>query len=87
MIKPKSLKEGITIDLDGPEGNAFYLMGFTKRTLKTAGFDQVYIDDIINEMMSGDYDDLLKVFDRELGHLVILETSNEHFLNLLKNKG
>lgn len=71
MIKSISEKKEtkIEIDLRGPEGNAFCLMGYARRYCKELGKDS---NSIINEMMSGDYENLLKVFDREFGDYVIL---------------
>lgn len=57
------------IDLTGPEGNAFVLMGYARRWAKDLRKDG---DSIINEMMEGDYDHLLEVFDREFGEYVTL---------------
>ncbi len=38
-------------------------------------------DKIIVEMMSGDYTNLVKIFDNYFGKYVILETTNEELLN------
>lgn len=59
----------IVIDLNGPEGNAFVLMGRAKSLAKKLGKDK---DAIINEMMSGDYENLIETFDREFGDYVDL---------------
>lgn len=55
------------IDLQGPQGNAFNLMGLLSRDLKDLGKTKDEIEAIANEMTSGDYDHLCKVFERELG--------------------
>ena len=69
MIKKKINKGIIEVDLTGPQGNAFYLMGLASQLSKKMGLDE---DEIIAEMMSGDYKNLIKVFDRHFGNLVIL---------------
>ena len=70
MIKPKSEKTSkFEIDLTGPSGNAFVLMGHAKSFAKQLGLDG---NQIVNEMMSGDYENLLNVFDRYFGEYVIL---------------
>jgi hypothetical protein len=69
MIKKKINKGIIEVDLTGPQGNAFYLMGLASELSKKMGLDK---DEIIAEMMSGDYENLIKVFDRNFGNLVIL---------------
>ena len=68
-IRAKQLKE-IVIDLTGPDGNAFALMGYAKRF---AGQLNMNSKDIINEMMSGDYENLVQVFDKYFGDFVVLE--------------
>ena len=58
------------IDLTGPEGNAFFLMGQADRYARQLGLDK---EVVINEMKSGDYENLVQVFDRYFGDYVILE--------------
>lgn len=71
MIRQKEkIRETIIIDLTGPDGNAFALMGYASRLAKQLGLDS---KEIIKEMMEGDYENLLQVFDREFGTFVILE--------------
>jgi len=71
MIRAKEEKKGpIVIDLTGPDGNAFVLMGYAKRFAKQLDLDA---DVIIKEMKSGDYENLLQVFDNYFGAFVILE--------------
>ena len=71
MIRNKTENTGpIVIDLTGPDGNAFVLMGKAKNLAKQLKFDS---NKIINEMMSGDYEHLIQVFDRYFGDYVILE--------------
>jgi hypothetical protein len=70
MIREKQPKKEIIIDLTGPDGNAFALMGYAKRFAKQLGLDS---NKIINEMTSGDYEHLLEVFDKNFGSFVILE--------------
>lgn len=71
MIQEKKERTGpIVIDLTGPDGNAFALMGYASRFAKQLGLDSKVI---INEMQSGDYENLLRVFDGYFGSFVILE--------------
>lgn len=69
MIKSKKKSQKIEIDLTGPEGNAFYLIGKANSLSKQLGLDGKAIQ---AEMMAGDYENLLKVFDRNFGSLVTL---------------
>jgi ribosomal protein S3AE len=70
MIRTKKPKPEIIIDLTGPDGNAFTLMGMAVNFARQLGKDGKAIRE---EMMAGDYEHLLSVFDREFGHFVILE--------------
>jgi hypothetical protein len=73
MIRKKEESREIVIDLTGPDGNAFALIGYAKRFARQLGWDSSKYHDLVNEMMSGDYENLVKVFDREFGDFVILE--------------
>jgi len=69
-IKSKEeLNRDREIDLTGPEGNAFFLLGKAKTWGKQLDKD---VDAIQEEMMSGDYENLVEVFDREFGDFVTL---------------
>ena len=70
MIRTKKPKPEIIIDLTGPDGNAFTLMGMAVNFARQLDKDGKAIRE---EMMAGDYEHLLSVFDREFGHFVILE--------------
>ena len=69
----KSIKDKkqypIEIDLTGPDGNAFVLLGKAKNFAKQLELDG---DKIVDEMTSGDYEHLLKVFDKYFGSFVTL---------------
>lgn len=54
------------IDLNGPQGNAFCLLGIASDWAKQLGKDGKAIT---NEMMSGDYENLISVFDKEFGSI------------------
>ena len=70
MIRTKQAPKEIVIDLTGPDGNAFALMGMVSGFARQLGKDGKAI---VEEMKMGDYEHLLSVFDREFGHFVILE--------------
>jgi len=71
MIRKKEAKTGpIIIDLTGPDGNAYALMAYAKRFARELALDG---EEIISNMMSGDYENLLQVFDENFGSFVILE--------------
>lgn len=69
MIKQKVQKSGIEIDLTGPNGNAFYLLGTAGNLAKQLGLNS---KEIQSEMMKGDYEHLVETFDKHFGHFVTL---------------
>jgi hypothetical protein len=73
MIRSKQETTGpIIIDLTGPDGNAYALMAYARRFATQLGWADKG-SALINEMMSGDYENLLQVFDNAFGEFVILE--------------
>lgn len=59
-----------TIDLSGPDGNVFVLIGLARRLGKQLELD---VNAIQAEMMSANYENALFVFDREFGDYIDLE--------------
>ena len=70
MIRNKKPQSEIVIDLTGPDGNAFALLAYAKRFAQQLNLDFSKIQD---EMTSGDYENLVQVFDDNFGEFVILE--------------
>ena len=68
MIKSKK-QTGIEIDLTGPQGNVFFLIGTAKNLAKQLGMDSSSVQ---KEMMSGDYENAVNVFDKYFGNFVTL---------------
>jgi hypothetical protein len=69
MIKSKKESFGIEIDLTGPQGNAFFLLGTATNLCKQLGYDS---KPVLDDMKSGDYENLLNVFDTHFGDFVTL---------------
>ena len=69
MIRDK-IDSTPVIDLTGPQGNAFYLLAQADRYARQLGLDS---NTIINQMNSGNYENLVRVFDCYFGEYVILE--------------
>ena len=69
-IRAKQPVSEIVLDLTGPDGNAFALMGYAMQFSKQMGIDS---KPIIAEMKSGDYENLIEVFDKYFGDYVVLE--------------
>ena len=74
-LKPKLDK--MYIDIDGPNGNAFSLLGTACKLSKQLGLDNKAIE---KDMKSGDYLNVLKVFDDNFGDFVVLQTENAEYL-------
>ena len=62
----------IEIDLTGPQGNAFYLLGLADNLARRVGYSDFKRECILDEMKLTDYEGLLYTFDREFGTLVTL---------------
>ena len=67
-IKQKSHRK-MEIDITGPKGNAYYLLGTAKAFAKQLGLDAEAIEE---EMKSSDYENLITVFDKHFGEYVDL---------------
>ena len=59
----------ILIDLTGPDGNVFVLMGRAKQYANQLDLNG---DLIVRDMMSSDYEHAVKVFDDNFGDFVTL---------------
>jgi hypothetical protein len=74
MIREKRQRpKQIIIDLTGPDGNAFALMGYARRFARQLGYSKEDQNQLLELMTSGDYENLLEVFDDHFGSFVILE--------------
>lgn len=49
------------VKLFGRDGNAFAILGACSKAMKRAGWEQEKQDQVMEEMQSGDYDNLLQV--------------------------
>lgn len=70
MIREKTLESAYVIDLTGPQGNAFVMLGHARKLAKLLNLDS---EKIMYEMTRGDYENLIQVFDSYFGEYVILE--------------
>ncbi len=68
-IRKKQRKE-MLIDLTGPDGNAFVLLAKAKSFAEQLGLNSKEVTD---EMKSGNYENLVQVFDSYFGDYVVLE--------------
>ena len=70
MIRRKEPSGEIIIDLTGPDGNAYALLAYANRFAKQLDYD---FEEIKTKMTSGNYENLLQVFDEYFCDFVILE--------------
>ena len=59
-----------TIDLQGPAGNAFSLMAQAQAFGRDLGWEQDAIKEVLTEMKSSDYKNLVRVFNNNFGDYV-----------------
>ena len=50
-----------TVELTGTDGNAFAVMGTVRNAMKEVGRTQDEMDEVMHDMMSGDYNHLMSV--------------------------
>lgn len=62
------------IDLSGPGGSAFSLLGMAKRIARQMGIDP---KPIMDDMQSGDYNHLIEVFEREFPIFEFVRSSDD----------
>jgi|TARA_B100001059_G_C17334018_1_gene332656 hypothetical protein len=74
MIKSRNELENkkIEIDLNGPEGNAFNLIGLAGSLGKQLNMSKFRIKCIQDEMTLSSYEMLVQTFDKWFGNYVIL---------------
>jgi hypothetical protein len=69
-MRTKNPQSGkIEIDLTGPQGNAFFLLGVAKDLSHKMGLNW---DPIYTELTSGDYENLLEVMEKYFGDFIIM---------------
>jgi len=73
MIRKKVANTEIVIDLTGPEGNAFVILGYAQKLAKQIGYSEEAANALLADMKSADYEHLIKVFDDHFGDFVVLE--------------
>ena len=66
----KETYEKRVIDLTGPQGNAFFLLGTATKWSDQIGLDT---EKILEDMQSGDYENLIEVFDLHFGNICDLQ--------------
>ena len=72
ILEKKQKSSTIEIDLTGPEGNAFCLLGLARSLARQLDYRPEEIQDLMTEMTGSDYDYLIKTFDDHFGNYVNL---------------
>ena len=71
-IKTKKPSHKIEIDITGPQGNAFCLLGYAANYGKQLGYSKKKIEAMEADMKSKDYEHLIQVFDKHFGKVIDL---------------
>ena len=61
------------IDLTGPEGNAYYLLGAASNLMRVLEFTPEEAEGVNDDLRSGDYEHLITRFDYYFGDFIDLE--------------
>jgi len=69
-IKKKKRSPKIVLDLTGPQGNAYVILGTIQRLMKTMKFHEAQIDAIMEEMTSKDYEHLVATAEKHFGKYI-----------------
>ena len=54
----------VVIQMSGPQGNAFFIMGAVTKALRRESVDEEIIKQYMDECTAGDYDNLLAVTEQ-----------------------
>ena len=81
MIKKKQKKNVIEVDLTGPQGNVFYLLGLAQTLSKQIGFDS---EEVLAEMQSSVYEHLKKddIVIMQFGHNDAAKEKTERYVDI-----
>ena len=69
ILKKDTFKKQV-VDLTGPQGNAFYLLGTAMKLCKQIGLD---VNAVLKDLKGGDYEHLITRFDYHFGMIIDLE--------------
>ena len=83
MIRKRVPKHETIIDLDGPEGNANNIIGTAVMLGRDHGYTEEMLKEMVNDMKSGDYINVLTVFNKHFGSFIVMETDNENYIGAL----
>ena len=64
-------------NLNGQEGNAYFLIGTARDWMLQLQFEVEKIESVLDDMKSADYNHLLDVFDKTFSDIVDYEFAND----------
>lgn len=68
----------ITLELDGPDGNVFFVIAMVRKILSTMGRTKEAIEEVTDKLRNGkDYPTILAMADSYCKGLLVLETKDE----------
>lgn len=74
MVKLQKTNKKGQINLDGPGGNAFFILGVAQETARRVGVNYKLFKE---EATSGSYVHLLRTFEKYFGSYYVLTTTNK----------
>ncbi len=75
-------KTKIDVDLEGPEGNTFQLIGIAVGVARQLGWAKEDMDEFRTKCFSGDYGNVLALVDKNFGDFINLEMSERYALGI-----
>jgi len=84
MIRKRIADKEMIVNIDGPDGNAFHLIGIAVTLGRDTSMKEDEIKHMKQEMMEGNYINLLKIFEEYWVEYVVLETKNEEYLKEMR---
>lgn len=72
VSREKMVSRKVEIDLSGPEGNAYRLIGLAGNLGKATGMNKSQVKNIQSEMMLSTYDMLIETLEKYFGDLIVL---------------
>ena len=70
IVRKSNLRRKIEIDITGPDGNAYALLGNARSLAKQLDWSKEESDALLDRMRSGDYENLVEEFDKAFGEYV-----------------
>lgn len=69
-IKKKQHSRKMVLDLTGPQGNAFCVLGNIQKLMKQLGYTKEDQKTIMDNLTSGDYEHLIETADKHFGEYI-----------------